>query len=74
MPASYPDFLPPDIDVGQIVACFGILSDTHMPQRCWADEQPFITRLDLLQMLDELDAEGRIASGDSAALRATLAR
>ncbi len=45
----------------------------RVAQRCWMDEQSLITRLDLLHMLDELDAEGRIAPGDSAALRAALA-
>jgi putative phosphoesterase len=44
----------------------------RIAQRCWADEQPYITRLDLLQMLDELDTDRRIAPEDSAALRATL--
>lgn len=34
MPPAYQAFLPPDIPVSSVQACLGLISDTHMPQRC----------------------------------------
>jgi uncharacterized protein len=34
MPPAYSAFLPPEIDLKSVQACLGLISDTHMPQRC----------------------------------------
>src|SRR5579859_7276030 len=34
MPPAYQAFLPLDIPVSAVQACLGLISDTHMPQRC----------------------------------------
>jgi len=36
MPPRTRRFLPPDIPATQIVCCIGLVSDTHMPERCIA--------------------------------------
>ena len=34
MPPAYQAFLPPDVSPTSVQACLGLISDTHMPQRC----------------------------------------
>src|SRR5438270_12851219 len=34
MPAAYRAFLPPDLADKPVRVCLGVISDTHMPQRC----------------------------------------
>ncbi|MHB8627050.1 MAG: metallophosphoesterase family protein [Aggregatilineales bacterium] len=36
MRAAYVTFLPPDVPAKSVQACLGLISDTHMPQRCAA--------------------------------------
>jgi putative phosphoesterase len=46
----------------------------HVAHRCWAGEQEHITRSDVLDMLDGLGADGRLAAADIEALRSSLNR
>lgn len=46
----------------------------RLAHRCWAGEQQYITRSDVLCMLEQLAADARMAPADIAALRAPLAR